>query len=203
MELQTTTHRGRNLALLRAAAGLVDIGDRPIRVLQVGPGLAVRYLGRLSGADAPLRPLFKGIETVLRRFPLPDSWFENYESGEILEVFSPRTVELTILDINPRSLALVSNHLSTVDVATLVGDISQEGLASQHGLTDWFDLVVALSTVSRVPEAARNSAAANLIESSAPGGLIVENTIDLQPIGGVEATNYDSIYRKLSRLPKL
>ena len=198
MELQTTTHRGRSLGTLRAAASLVDIDDRAIRVLQVGPGLAVRYLGRLTGVGVAGRPFFKGLEALVRRLPMPDALYENYESAEIVDVFGPRAVELTVIDINPKSLKIVSASLTPFGIAVtpVVGDITEVGFVERLRLTERYDVVVALNMVLRVADKLKDRAAANLIAAAAPGGVLVENSLSQQRLRGLQSTSYTAVYRK-------
>lgn len=198
MQLQTTTHRGRSIGTLRAAAELVDVAGRPVRVLQVGPGLAVRYLGRLTGEGVTGRPFFKGLEALIRRLPMPDALYENYESGEIVEVFGPRPVELTVIDINPKSLSVIAGHLTPfgITVTPVVGDITEIGLVDRLGLAERFDVVVALNMVLRVADKLKDRAAANLVEAAMAGGIVVENSLAQSRLGGVQPTNYRAVYRK-------
>lgn len=198
MELQTTTHRGRSVGTLRAAAALVETGDRPVRVLQVGPGLAVRYLGRLTGEGTRGRAFFKGLEALVRRLPLPDALYENYESGEIADVFAPRRIELTVVDINPKSLGVVAADLRPFGIAVtpVVGDVTEGGLVERLGLAGRFDAVVALNMVLRVREELKDRAAANLVAAAAPGGIVVENSLAQERLAGLETTTYRAVYRK-------
>ena len=186
------------MGTLRAAAGLVDVGDRAVRVLQVGPGLAVRYLGRFTGNGVIGRPIFKGLEALLRRLPMPDALYENYESTEIIEVFGNRAVELTVFDINPKSLKVVAANLTPfgIKVEPVTGDITETGLIDRLKLADRYDVVVALNMVLRVADHLKENAAGNLIAAAAPGGLVVENSLAQHRLEGLQSTDYTAVYRK-------
>ena len=194
MDLKTTTFVGRNIALLHAAAEMVPPAGR-LRILEVGPGLAVRRLGRLSAPGRPFRRTFKGIETLARRLPLPDRWYENYESGEIIEAFGRDRVDLTILDINPRSLAVIKEQLAPFPVTTLVANLAVIDPDAAN-LAGRFDIVIALATLGRIQPVPRPRAAAALIACAKRGGLIVENEFVLGTFGPVERTKHPHIYRR-------
>lgn len=194
MDLKTTTFLGRNVELLHAVAEMAPSASR-LRILEVGPGLAVRRLGRLSAPGRPLRTLFKGIETLARRLPLPDRWYENYESQEIIEAFGRDRVEMTILDINPRTLAVIKDQLAPFPVTTIVVDLSAMD-PEATGLAGRFDIVVALAMLGRIQPVPRPRAAAALIACGKSGGLIVENEFDLRTFGPVARTEHPHIYRR-------
>lgn len=195
MDLRTTTFPGRNLSLLAEARRLAPRAE-PLRILEVGPGLAVRGFGRRTAKGTVFSGLFRRAEMVLRRLPLPDAWFENYETEEIIEAFAPTVIDLTIADINQRTLAIIARNLGGQPISTLVLDLTEEDAARRQGLAGRFDVVIALSTIGRIDRARRNAAAKTLIETAKPGGIIVENGHNLTTVGGVEITGFDSIYRR-------
>ena len=194
MDLKTTTFVGRNVGLLQTVADMAPKATR-LRVLEVGPGLAVRQLGRLASPGRPFRTMFKGIETLTRRLPLPDRWYENYESGEIIATFGRARIELTVLDINPRSLAVIREQLTPFPVATIVADLAAMD-PGEIGLAGKFDVVIALAMLGRIQPAPRPTAAANLIACARPGGLVVENGFDLTAFAAVERTSHPHVYRR-------
>ena len=194
MDLKTTTFVGRNIGLLHAVAAMVPPAGR-LRILEVGPGLAVRRLGRLSAPGRPFRGMFKGIETLARRLPMPDRWYENYESEEIIAAFGRDRVDLTILDINPRSLAVIKDQLAPFPVTTIVVDLAAMD-PTAIGLAGRFDVVIALAMLGRIQPVPRPRAAAALIACATPGGLIVENEFVLGTFGPVERTKHPHIYRR-------
>lgn len=202
MSLQTTTHLGRNIPTLRAAASLVEVSGRPVRALQVGPGLAVRYLGRMTGEGASFRMFFKGLEALVRRLSLPNALYENYESAEIVDVFGARPLHLTVIDITPKSLAVVASTIRPlgVEVTPILGDISDPELIQRRGLGEAFDIVIALNMVLRLPDHLKQNAAENLVRATAPGGIMVENSLAESRFRGLQSTSYSSIYRRLARL---
>ncbi len=195
MDLKTTTFVGRNVGLLQTAADMVPRAGR-VRVLEVGPGLAVRRLGRLAAPGRPFRTIFKWAETLARRLPLPDRWYENYESEEIIAAFGRDRVDLTVVDINPRSLEIIAGQLAPFPVATIEADLGTFD-PQAAGLAGQFDVVIALAMLGRILQTEpRLRAAATLIALARPGGLVVENGHDLRKFGPVEATSHPHIYRR-------
>lgn len=194
MELQTTTYAGRHRLLLERLASLAPKGR--LRILEAGPGLAVRGLGRLAARGVPGRPLFKAVETLVRRLPLPDGAYENYETREILDAFGRDRVDLTLLDINPRSLAVISGNLAPFPVTTVTADLADPALALRRELAAGFDVVIALATVGRVPETLRAAAAENLVRLTRPGGLIAEDQGYVAPGNAAIATGLEHVLRR-------
>jgi len=194
MDLATTTYAGRHRRLLERLATLAPPGR--LRILEVGPGLAVRGLGRLAARGAPGRAVFKGVETLVRRLPLPDGAFENYETEDLLEAFGRDRVDLTLLDINPRALSVVAANLVPFAVTTVRADLADPALPAHRELARPFDLVVALATLGRIPEGRRAAAALNLVRLTRPGGLVAEDT-GLTAAGGlVRATDCEHVFRR-------
>lgn len=195
--MRTTTYRGRHTELLRVAAALIARPkDRRLRVLEVGPGLAVKAFGRRAGYGTPGRALAKAAETLVRRLPLPDSWYENYESEDILEAFGPADTALTILDVNPRTLRVIASNLAGRGIVTVPADLADAALADHQALKDRFDVVVALATVGRIAPGQQARAVDNLIALTLPGGLVIEDGYDLARRGPVERCADGAIYRK-------
>ncbi|MCC6735303.1 MAG: class I SAM-dependent methyltransferase [Bauldia sp.] len=194
MDLRTTTYAGRHRHLLERLAALAPKG--PLRILECGPGLAVRGLGRLSSRGVPGRPLFKGIETLVRRLPLPDGAYENYETGELLAAFGRDRVDLTLLDINPRSLAVISANLAPYRVRTVIADLADPATPLRRELEGGFDVVLALATIGRIPEPRRDAAAENLLRLTRPGGLVVEDTGRIARSDAASATEAEFVFRR-------
>lgn len=194
MDLKTTTYAGRHRGLLANLAAIAP--DGPLRILEVGPGLAVRGLGRLAARGVPGRSVFKGIETLVRRLPLPDGAYENYETEDLLAAFGHQRVDLTILDINPRSLAVIAGNLAPLKVATVTADLSDPALGRRHDLAGSFDVIIALATIGRIPPERRAAAALNLVLMTRPGGLVAEDTGLVSAIEGMTATGCDQVSRR-------
>ncbi|MGV8838681.1 MAG: hypothetical protein ACWA6X_00090 [Bauldia sp.] len=194
MQLQTTTYAGRHKRLLAQIASLAPPGR--LRILECGPGLAVRGLGRLSSRGVPGRPLFKGIETLVRRLPLPDGAYENYETGELLDAFGRDRVHLTLLDVNPRSLTVISANLAPYRVATVTADLADPATPLRPDLADGFDVVIALATVGRIPDDRRDSAAQNLLRLTRPGCIVVEDTGRIGRSSEATTVGIEHVFRK-------
>lgn len=195
MELRTTTRRSRNLAVLEEARSLLarPAPGEVMRVLEVGPGLAVKYLGR---APARIRPVVQPLETVLRRLPMPDACFENYETGEILSIFAGWPIALTLIDINPRVLRIVQGNHGAAALDAKTVDLGETGNPTIESLSRRFEVIVALSTLSRVPRAVRQIAVLNLRRMAKPGALIVVNDIDISGPGCRLVPSSSVIYRE-------
>lgn len=196
MELQTTTYKGRHVALLERAAALVTRPDgRGLCIMEAGPGLSVKYLGRMARVGSPVRPVAKGIETVVRRLPLPDAWLENYETVEIIAAFGPRTA-VTVVDINPRTVGILGRRFASRGVTGIRADLASAAFLETPGLAAPFDVAIALSTLGRIPPHRQAAAAGNLAAAVAPGGLVLEDMIDMTAHGRLEALGA-GIYRRL------
>ncbi|MCW5715100.1 MAG: class I SAM-dependent methyltransferase [Bauldia sp.] len=193
MDLGTTTYAGRHRRLLEGLAALAPAG--PLRVLEVGPGLAVRGLGRLASRGVPGRAVFKGLETLVRRLPLPDGAYENYETEDLLAAFGRGRVDLTLLDINPRSLAVIAANLAPLRVTTVNADLADAALPRRPELAGRFDVIVALSTIGRIPEERRQAAADNLVRLARPGGLVAEDTGRFAG-GPLQRTSCENVFRR-------
>ena len=109
MDLKTTTRPRRSVAAFHVLRSLLrqPPGGHPLEILNVGPGLAVKYLGRLSAEAVPGWDFFRRIEAGVRRVPMPDGFFESYETGELLTALAGLPVRLTVTDINPRVVRVV------------------------------------------------------------------------------------------------
>lgn len=195
MDLATTTYAGRHRRLLGRLASLAPAGR--LRILEVGPGLAVRGLGRLAARSVPGRAVFKGIETLVRRLPLPDGAYENYETEDLLSAFGRDRLDLTLLDINPRSLSVIAANLAPLAVTTVTADLADPALTLRREFAHTFDVVVALATIGRIPEGRRPAAAANLARLTRPGGLVAEDTGLTAAAGLVQATDCEHVYRRV------
>ncbi len=197
MDFETTTFQGRNVRLLAAARDALGATEgRRLRILQIGPGLSVRYLGRWQAEGSLLRPLFKGTETLVRRLPLPNSWYENYESAEILDTFGRERVDLTILDVNPRVVEIVAANLLPTRVSPFAGNFGDPAVDWPARLGGDFDVVVALAVLHRIASPDwRRRAVADIAAMTRPGGVIAENTQDFAGIAGIVRLA-PALYRK-------
>jgi hypothetical protein len=197
VDLKTTTGPQRHPTLLQAVAQQLP-PQAQIRVLEVGPGLVLKRLGRWAGPGSPLKPVVKVIETFLRRLPLPLGWYESFETAEIIAALDPSgagRLSMTVADINPKPLLAVKHQLGpgvdcvNVDIA---GDLAGRLPAES------FDVVVALTVISRIPLERRPAAVRNLTHLAKPGGLIAATAEcdfdrrDVEPIGT------DGLFRRLA-----
>lgn len=190
MDLRTTTRPRRLAGELKTARALVEATapGRPIDMLEVGPGLAVRYLGRLAEETRPAADIFRRIEVGVRRIPMPDSWLESYETGELLAAFEGLPIRLTILDINPRVLDIVRGLHPRVLLRSIVADLGQERPAALVPIYGSFDLVIAHAVLGRIASGVRERAGENLVRLARPGGLLFVGrdfaSVECDPVDG-------------------
>jgi hypothetical protein len=199
LDFKTTTRPFRNAEALRQASAL--LADRPtsapLHILEVGPGLAVKGLGRMLTPATPARRILRAAETFLRRVPMPDRFFENYETLELLQIFAAWPVRLTVIDINPRVLRIIAANLSDVALETRTADLSQADNPTLAAFRGKFDVTVAFSILSRIPTAARDIAVAHLRNVTRPGGLVLANDHDVSAADCRRLADSPVIYRKL------
>jgi Methyltransferase domain len=195
VDLKTTTGPQRHPALLQAVARELPRQGQ-IRVLEVGPGLVLKRLGKRARPGSPLRSMVKLVETLLRRLPLPLGWYESFEASEIIDALDPsRTgrLSLTVADINPKPLLAVKRQLGSrvecvnVDIA---GDLAGRLPAES------FDVVVALTVISRIPRERQPAALRNLTSLTKPGGLIAATAECDFDRREVEPTDSEGLFRR-------
>lgn len=192
--MKTTTFPGRHTGTIRRTAAAIE-APAP-RVLEIGPGLALRPFGSLMRRGSWTRPVAKWAESALRRLPWPDRWYENYETSDIIEAFAPRPVRLTLLDINPRPLSVVPANFPGVAITAVQADLGSPRLLADHPeLRGAFDLVVCMCTIGRLPHAARPMGLANVIAMVRPGGMLIsDGPRDPESVGLAETAA--NVYRR-------
>jgi len=175
MDLRTTTRPRRHAEQFRRIVGLLPSRPAgvPLKVVNVGPGLAIKYLGRLSATDMPLWDFFRRIETGLRRIPMPDSFYENYEAHELVAALAAVPFELTLLDINPKVLRVAGKSLAAVAPRTVAVDLGQADAPALRPLAGTFDVVVAYAVIARIPQRLADQAAKNIRSLLKPGGILL------------------------------
>jgi len=194
LNVKTTTFVNRNTDLFRRIQAQLIAADRKkLKILQVGPGMATKFVGRFNDYGR-WRPV-KRLETVLRRLPLPDACYENYETGELLSVFRAHEPELTVADIARKPLNVVARNFRDAPVMTVRLDLSDRRAGESAGLLGKFDLVVCMATVVRVPRKLQGTALENLVKFAAPGGLIVTDQ-DMTGCGMARIEGISHVFRK-------
>jgi SAM-dependent methyltransferase len=196
MDLKTTTSPRRRAQVFANLRGVVQAppSGRPLEVANVGPGLAVKYLGRLAAMDRPGWDLFRRLESGVRRVPMPDAFYENYESIELAAALGTMPFRLTLIDINPRVLRVAAQGVSGHKVETVAADLGEERSVRLAPYRGKFDLVVAFAVIGRVRERLRQNARDNVASLVRPGGLLLGGEI-----GGVDFAPVapgSSFYRK-------
>lgn len=197
MDVKTTTYPARNVALLKAAAD--SMRQRPIAIVEVGPGMVLKGLGTRFRPRQFLWPAVKVLETLLRRVPFPDSWYDSYETSEILGVFDPGgsdRVTVTVVDINPKPLRVIRRKLGAAAVACRNLDIAGNEIGAD--LKGAFDVAIAFAAIERVPVNRQGLAAGNLVGMLKVGGLLATSATQLIDAGGyeMESIGTNGLYRK-------
>jgi hypothetical protein len=188
MRHKTTTRPRRNTRSITALAEHFQSNNiTRITLLDVGPGMAVKYIGRLSAIQHPF-DVFRRFEVGLRAIlPLPVSAYESYEPNEILQIFEEHMgiqVEISLLDIDVTVLAVAWNQLGVRARSLIPADISvfpNESLIEYAGR---FDVVIAQTVLSRIKTAqGRFNAARNLVSLSRPGGILTCSSEEMAKAG--------------------
>ncbi len=168
---------------------------RPLEVANVGPGLAVKYLGRLAATDVPGWDFFRRIESGVRRVPMPDAFYENYETAELVAALGDMPFRLTLVDINPRVVRVVGNAMRGHTVDHVLADLGEERSVKLAPYRGKFDLVVAFAVVGRVKDRVRENARENVRSLVRPGGLLLGSG-DLPGNDFVQVSPDSSFFRK-------
>ena len=171
---KTTTHPNRNYPFIKAAQGLLA-SEKPsgqLKILQVGCGMALKYFGRLNGLGK--HRIFKRVETGLRRIPLPEFAYENYETVEIVEIFNSMEFALDVIDINSKALSVVSRTIKRPDFRAFEADITRPSAPVFADMVGAYDAVICFFTVSRTGSAENVKIAQETVFSFVkPGGLFI------------------------------
>jgi len=190
MDLKTSTWPRRHAEQLAQLHRLLpESADRPLAVANVGPGLAVRYLGRIANRNTVVGDLVRRFETAVRRLPMPDACFENYEATELAAALDGRRFHLTAIDINPRVVRIVVKALAP-NAAGVVADLGVANSPVLLQLRERFDVVFSFAMVARVRSAFADNARDNVRSLVRPGGLLVGGgefgAGDIAPVEGIE-----------------
>ncbi len=199
MDLRTTTRPNRNIDLFRTARTLLSAGDRerPIAIIEVGPGLAVKHLGRLADQKYPLWDFVRRIESGIRRIPMPDGCYESYETRELCASLSGLQIRVTILDINPRVVRIVKAINADLPIEPVVADLGAEVPTGFSAFVGRYDLVVANAVLVRIPVSRRETARRNLLSLAAPHGLVLTEVDDC-PAGFERVAGAPRFLRRLA-----
>ncbi len=175
MDLKTTTRPRRHTGQFDALRRFLSppSSGRPLEVANVGPGLAVRYFGRLSAADVPGWDIFRRIESGIRRIPMPDAFYENYETAELTAALGDLPFNLTLVDINPRVVRVVERGARGRKVDHVLVDLGEERSVRLAPYRGKFDVVVAFAVIGRVKDRLRENARDNVRSLLRPGGILV------------------------------
>mgnify|MGYP003382513911 CR=1 FL=1 len=186
---KTTTWPERHKPVIDDVRALIAARSpaEPIAVLDVGLGLAVKVIGRQNGFGR--YQVVKRIETALRRLPLPDYFYENFEAQEIADAFAGLPFRMTLADINPKLLKITAAQLGDVVEATITGDLTFAENPAFESLRGRFDAVFCFATIGRLGNLQNRAAGmANVASFLKPGGLLAtddpERSTVLEPVAG-------------------
>lgn len=160
-----------------------------LNVIEIGPGLAVRYLGRLSGTGWP-GGLFRRLEVGIRAvFPMPQWGFEIYETGELLQALGGCSqLKLSVLDFDATILKVAERQHGELLDALIAADLSifpNPALFSHYGK---YDAVFHNAVIKRIPKnRGRTHAVRNLMALAKPGGIITSCARDFLDAGCIPA----------------
>lgn len=189
MDLKTTTRPNRHADQFRAIKSLLpSVAGRPVEVANIGSGLAVKYLGRLAEETVPGWDLVKRFESGVRRIPMPDACFENYEARELARALDGVDFNFTVIDINPKVVRVVAASMPERKVRTAVADLAVPSPPSLAPLAGAFDLIVTFAMMVRVPKAGQANAANTIRGLLRPGGILLTDwdftSADCRPVPG-------------------
>jgi hypothetical protein len=188
MRHKTTTRPNRNIrSIVALGEYLRDKKIKEISFLDVGPGMAVKYVGRLSAIRRPFE-LFRRIEVGMRAvLPLPIAAYESFEPLEILRILEETSevkINFSVLDFDVTVLAVVWNQLGSRVSSMISADLSvfpNDSLAEHAGR---FDVVFARTVISRIETAqGQINAAKNLVSLSKPGGILTCSCEEMLQVG--------------------
>jgi hypothetical protein len=185
---KSTTRPERNINKIRLMADAIS--KRHITnpaILEIGPGMAIRYLGRLSRIKKPFE-LFRRIEVGLRAvLPLPHQAYEIYETAEILSIFGSLPsvdASLSLLDFDETILATARCQFSNSLCDLILADLSlsaNEHLTSLHGK---YDAIFVTAVIKRISTAeGRMNAARNIVAMAKPGAILTNSAPELIEAG--------------------
>ncbi len=186
---KTTTWPDRHKAVIDDVRALIAARSpaEPIAVLDVGLGMAIKIIGRQNALGSYY--LVKRFETAIRRLPLPDYFYENFEAQEIADAFSGLPFRMTLADINPKLLRLTAAQIGDAVEAVVAGDLTIPENPAFESLRGRFDAVFCFATIGRLGNPQNRAAGmANVASFLKPGGLLAtddpERSIVLAPVAG-------------------
>lgn len=172
LNVKTTTYPERHTKKFEDACALFKKAKyTKINILQVGPGMALRGIGRFNNIDN--LKIIKRLETGLRRIPFPVSCYESYEPKEVLSIFSDLNPQLTVADISQKSLDVVDKTVLDENLSTVNLDLTTSDTKQLNRLKNKFDLIVCLATVIRTGSMSNRRVACKNLNSFAKDKSII------------------------------
>lgn len=186
---KTTTWPERHKPVIVAVRAMMAARNpaQPVSVLDVGLGMAIKTIGRQNGIGR--HQLVKRIESAVRRLPLPDFFYENFEAQEIADAFTGLPFRMTLADINPKLLRVTAAQLGGIVENTVAADLTIPENPAFEALRGRFDAVFCFATIGRLGNQQNRAAGmANVASFLKPGGLLAtddpERSIVLAPVAG-------------------
>ncbi len=191
----TLPHRNRDkIAVMarylldRSRTAETSVAAMPLRLLEIGPGMAVRHLGSQAGISGAKRMMHKLEIGVRAAVPMPRSMYESYETAEIFQALDDAGIsktQVSVLDHDPVVLDVVrSEHCGRLE-HLIHADLSSPRLTCESARLPWFDVVFAAAVLPRIPVGKkRQTAAQNVVALCKPGGLVPATPELLELCGG-------------------
>lgn len=193
LDVKTTTFVNRHTQAFTTANDLLPADKQGISILQVGPGMAVKGVGRFNHLGK--WQIIKRLETALRRLPLPISFYENFETREILDIFAKHSPQMTVGDISPKSLNSIKYNYGDEIANTIQLDLGQDLAPGGVSSIGQFDVVICLVTVNRVPRPLWEQARNNIGNFTRPGGILITDQ-NMTSQGFVTSVEHRHVRRK-------
>ncbi|MEE9375353.1 MAG: hypothetical protein V3V04_03345 [Rhizobiaceae bacterium] len=182
LDVKTTTYPERNTNRFDNAKELLRQANvKEINILQVGPGMALKGVGRLNNLGK-LR-LIKRLETGLRRLPLPVSFYETYEPHEVISTFSEFLASITVADISQKSLDVVERTVSHKNLTVTQLDLTSKNSDDFEHLKNKFDLIICVNTIIRTGSQANRTIARQNLHSFAKDKSMIISESDFSEFG--------------------
>jgi len=188
---KSTTRPNRNTEKIAAMAlELKRAGHSRPEVLNIGPGMALKYIGRLCEIRKPFH-LFRRLEVGLRAaLPMPSWAYEIYETPELLSIFNSihgKDPVLRVMDFDATILATANRQFGRKVREFILADLSQFANPDLGHLQCRFDAVFVTAVIKRIAcPKGRLYAAQNILAMCKPGALITNTAPEFVTLGCIQ-----------------
>ncbi len=177
----TATTKERNKPHLEFVLERVSNKINPIEtidVLQIGPGVVHKNLEkviRLRKKRGVSVEVLKRFESVVRKLPLSEKHYNNFETGEIFELAERfhQKINLTVMDISSRVLEITNFLYHANDPDLILRDISKPVITYRNK----YDVVLCMNVLVHVRNPFMLEHAEKNIKAQVKnGGYLISNT---------------------------